>query len=239
MTKPGAIRDWYVGLTAIGRVQASAILFLVASAAGRFFGLPREPTGLTLAVSLGLFTWAFLLWCRPYVCAIWASSLGKVALGVVHLIVLWFASAYALSVIAGATGLPPREFGLTVSALTFMLYVPVSLLFTGLALMVFVIVLQTVAIFQEHLYWRYVGLVVGAFALASGLVGVAQWGIGNERVFYPLARQIAYVSDFQPAPNYLGVAADEKIYALDNELVAVAVLRSNEVTFSVRSLPGR
>jgi hypothetical protein len=56
---------------------------------------------------------AFSVWCWPYITKVWANPIGKVAITVLHLLVLYLVAVYSRVVVSAALGLPPQDFDLT------------------------------------------------------------------------------------------------------------------------------
>lgn len=229
---------WWGDRSVVERAQLIAAgVFACALIASRL-GVPAVATGLMLLVSGATFAVAFALWAWPQACKIWDSSLGKVLLGVLNLVILWMATAYARDVVASGTGLPVQNLTMTVRFFTLLLYVPAALLCTMIALGVLMVVLEVVAMAKEHLFFKYVGLMAGAMVL----ILVCSWAIdaivSNTTRMYPLARSVAVLADFEPAHRYPGVGRSERVLFMDGGLIAVASSSSGNSQFVVRTLAG-
>jgi hypothetical protein len=56
----------------------------------------------------------------------------------------------------------------------------------------------------------------------------------NVSSLFPLVKWVAYVSDYQPASNYPGIAVGERVRLHENGVVSVAVVRNGEINILVR-----
>lgn len=186
------------------------------------------------------FAMAFSIWCWPHITKVWANPIGRVAITVLHLLVLYFAAVYSRFVVGSALGLPPQDFDLTVSLVSLALYIPAWSIFISILLGLVAIVFEITWFFSLLAKQSFESTVkslahmVGALAVCYISGSVYGFVEKNVNSLLPLVKWVAYFSDYQPAPNYPGIAVGERVRLHENGVVSVATIRNGEVSILVR-----
>ncbi len=212
------------------------------------------------------FAVGFALWVVPKLRKAWASSFGKLALTLLHGLVLLLSVILARFLVAEALGLPPQDFDMTVSILTLLLYLPVWILvIAGLTFLFFATALVCVAVLfiadhivslailplqlllptesREHLSSRrrvlgYKGLclVMGVAAVSLMAAHTWDWSFAEIRSLGPLIRLVAYYSDFQEVSLYPGVEVNKRLRLHENGVVSYAERQGWVISISVKKI---
>lgn len=191
-------------------------------------------------ISLFGFAVDFVIWCWPSLKCIWSNPLGKVAISLFHLLVLYIATVLARFVVASSLGLPPQDFDLTVTFTIAALYIPTWSFVVSLLLAIATLTLEIVGFGKMFLNHSF-GSVAMVFARMTGAIviffvskSVFQFAVENEKSLYSTVRWVAFFADFQPAPMYPGINAGERIRLHENGVISVASFKNGAMEVLVR-----
>jgi hypothetical protein len=185
------------------------------------------------------FAIGFLFWSSPSIGKAWKHPIGKVAISVGHVIVLLFATVFARFVVASALGLPPQDFELTVSFLAFLLYLPAWSLVVSFILGVAAIVFQIWSYLSKiNKSVQMIGHMFGALAICFFAEYSFDFVFNNEASLHPLVRHLAFVADYQPAPEYPGIKPKERIRLHENGIISSARRENGKVLINIRNYDG-
>lgn len=186
------------------------------------------------------FALGFSIWCWPTLRKAWRNPIARVAILVLHVVVLMLATVLSRNVVAAALGLPPQDFDMTVNFLTLAMYVPVWSVVVCLLVGVFAFFLYgyglLVGLFEEGFSkcFKLFGQAAGAFAICFFSAKTFQLAADNQELLYSAIRWTAYFADFQGAVAYPGVGAAERVRLHENGIVSTATVNGFEVSIRVR-----
>lgn len=191
----------------------------------------------------------FVMWCLPaarWMRTMWEKPFGKTPLVLLHVLVLIVATVLSRFVVAEALGLPPQTFDMTVGFLVLFFYIPAWMVVVAVILTIFgfIMFLASMARMLIELLYQYIATylkIVGCNLTPKSNVNLAifhSFGAIIAGIFllgsYTFLMQtyqpwinssvrfIAVLSDFQPAINYPGVLAGERVHPLENGFIAFA-----------------
>ncbi|MFJ3076542.1 hypothetical protein [Pseudomonas sp. NPDC087029] len=191
----------------------------------------------------------FVSWCMPavhWISAAWESTLGKIAVALLHFVVFLVATVMARSLVSESLGLPPQSFDVTVGFLIVALYIPALMAVASIALFFFAIVMSVVGFIQVMALnfiqmltpvLEMVGLKnqiprpstsamlhsFGSMMIVVVLVSGSSYMSSEHRSWVHTAvKALAVLSDFHLAVNYPGGENRTRIHPLENGFVAFA-----------------
>ena len=130
---------------------------------------------------------------------------------------------------SSAIGLPAQDFDLTVGLVTLVLCVPVwgvavAAIFGVIAAIHYLLVLAKMLL-NRSLSEVVVafGQCIGAFVCAFLSIYGFEYVTRHHREADPAIRLVAYFVDYQPAPKYPGIGAQERVRLHENGIISVAV----------------
>jgi len=243
------MQDWIQKETSVSNLfyVLSFTIFLLGMVLSRLLGA----IAMDIAVIIGSagVIGGFISWCMPavqWVSSAWESTLGKIAVALLHFVVLLVATVMARSLVSESLGLPPQSFDVTVGFLIVVFYIPALMTVASIALLSFALAIIIVGFIQTMTLnsiqmlapvLEVVGLKKkiprptatamlhssGSLMMAVVLVSGISYMTGQHGSWVHTAvKAIAVLSDFQLAVNYPGGENDVRIHPLENGLVAFA-----------------
>jgi hypothetical protein len=253
----GIMRDWIqrkYNETSISNLfyVSSMVIFLLGMVLSRVFG----GLAMDIAVTIGLagVIGGFVAWCMPairWISDAWESTLGKIAVALLHFVVLLMATSMARSLVSESLGLPPQSFDLTVGFLLVVFYIPALMVIASIALLCFALVIGVIGGIQmvtlnaiqmltpvlnvaglKNKFSKPTALAMlnsmGALMMVLVLVTGSSYMTGQHRAWvHTTVKVIAVLSDFQSAKDYPGAENGDKIHPLENGLVAYAKVEAD------------
>ena len=225
----------------------SVMIFLLGMVLSHVLGAIAMDIAVTIG-SVGVIG-GFISWCMPavqWVSAAWESTLGKIAVALLHFVVLLVATVMARSLVSESLGLPPQSFDVTVGFLIVAFYIPALMIVASIALLFFAIVMSIVGSIQMITLnsiqmltpvLEVVGLKnkiprpsttamfhsFGSMMMVVILVSGSSYISGEHRSWvHTVVKVVAVKSDFQLAVNYPGGENGVRIHPLENGFVAFA-----------------
>lgn len=212
------------------------IFMFVVIAFPTFKGMHQSLLFLTsLAFAIG-----FSIWCWPTVKKVWEHPVGRTLIVILHLFVILLSAILARNVVASALGLPPQDFEMSVSFITFLFYIPAWSIVVSILVGVFTFILYIIGLiigaFHRPLKEsaKLFGHAAGSLAICIYSPAVFDFANKNEKSLHPLVRSVALFGDFQSAEAYPGIGATERIRLHANGVISVATVENNTVVIRVR-----
>lgn len=228
----GALCEWDWTLRCY--VLASILILFLA-----FFPLREDTQNLCLGIAALGFGAGFCLWAYPIVRELPDRRPGKLALVIIHALLLLVSLAIARYFVAVATGLPPQDLDLTVGFVAFACYLPVM----GIALTIAVGIaaiffqLRFIATTVLRKSWRlaamHFGHMCGALAVCLIVSKTVDILFRQYYFLHPAIRWIAYYSDYHELPAYPGMGSGKRVRLHGNGVVSTATKVDSRVTITV------
>lgn len=215
---------------------------ILLSSVGVYWASPGSKFAQQTLVFLSSFGFAigFSVWCWPTVKKVWAHPIGKALIVLLHVLVLLMATAFSRFVVASSLGLPPQDFDLTVSVISFISYIPAWSIVITIMLGVATLALEIVgfgSMFANRSFGtsaKFFARMFGALAICFVSSSIFDFAVKNEKSLNPLAKRVAFFCDFQPALRYPGIKEGERIRLHENGVISVAQLKDGEIQVVVR-----
>lgn len=190
--------------------------------------------GLLVLIGSTLLMTGFLIWHIPFLYKIWNHEFGKVALSVVHIFILLLSTVCARSLLTQSLGLPGKDFQISLSLLTLLLYLPTWLCIISI---VFGISFYLIGLFktnspkEKNAYGHSLGSLGTLMILYFIYIFAA-----NSESLHSVVRILAFYCDYESAPNYPEVKPNERIAFHDNGVISSAWHSNGDVVISVRTV---
>lgn len=225
----------------------SVTIFLLGMVLSRLLGAIAMDIAVIIG-SVGVIG-GFISWCMPavqWVSSAWESTLGKIAVALLHFVVLLVATVMARSLVSESLGLPPQGFDVTVGFLIVAFYIPALMTVASIALLFFAIVMSIVG-FIQVMALNFIQMLIpvlemvglknkiprpsttamlhsfGSMMMVVVLVGGSSYISSEHRSWvHTVVKAVAVLSDFHLSVNYPGGENGMRIHPLENGLVAFA-----------------
>jgi len=191
--------------------------------------------------SLAGFAFGFIAWSLPWLRSMWHHTIGRTVILILNVLVLLLSTAPSRNIVASAIGLPPQDFELSVGFVALAMYSVAWCFVVAIPIGMLAIAFQLAAFFQSLLRGslnrtaaRNFGHFLGAFALLMAIALVADGYSTLQQRAYPAVRWIAFFSDYQAAPAYPGVHADERIRLHENGVISFPVIENEVLSIRTR-----
>lgn len=201
------------------------------------------PPTTTMIISACLFTIGFTIECTPKLKWLYLhreKPYCKLTFILINILIILAVTAQTRSLVANALGLPPQTFDLTVSFLSFALYIPACLLaiacillVTGIGIFITIVaiaatneIISVLNIFNLKIVklrlpikssTSFMGLMITSLVFMVGSEHLSQQ---LEPLIKSSVKYVAVGVDFHPAQNYPGVSANELVHPLENNFIA-------------------
>ncbi|MDO8962500.1 MAG: hypothetical protein Q7V02_10375 [Methylophilus sp.] len=197
--------------------------------------MPHWPVfnGLLVLIGSTLFMTGFLIWHIPFLYKTWHHEFGKVALSIVHIFILLLSTVCARSLLTQSLGLPGKDFQISLSLLTLLLYLPTWLFIISI---IFGISFYLIGMFatdrpNKNASWHFLGSLGTLIILYFVYIFVA-----NSEGVHSMVRVLAFYCDYESAPNYPEVKPNERIAFHENGVISSAWHTNGDVVISVRTV---
>lgn len=235
------IRQWLHDLRPERKFyMAGMLLIFLSILIGAIFSAHKlTPQVLLFAASLA-FSVGFLVWGRSAIQETWQHPIGRGLIIILHLFVVLLSAIMSRSLVAAALGLPPQDFDITVTFITFMMYIPTWALIISciMGILGFAISLFGTFFTAINLPTSDVATTLargfGAFAICAYSFGVFDFTNRNQETLYPTARWIAWLGDFHHINAYPGIKSNERVRLLENGIVSIATIENSSVAIRAR-----
>lgn len=183
----------------------------------------------------------FAWWLTPFTKKAWSSTPGKTVITVAHIFVLLISTVFSRNLVASATGLPPHDFDLAVSALALIYYIPIwtliasaLILVTGTIFIAGDMLRSSIPIPRSKSANERGAHASGATVFAILVVFLIQLLVPSSGTQATLALRLIYATEYFQATKYPGVLPFEHIRLHDNGIVSSAALTKDGVVITVR-----
>jgi hypothetical protein len=213
------------------------LLFFVAL--GLISLLPNWPifSGSLLLLASFLLMIGFLIWHIPLMSKIWMHEHGKIAVSIAHIFILLLTTVLARNLLTQSLGLPGKDFQLSLSLLTLILYLPVWLAVVSIVFGIGFYILGLITN-QKSTASRYIGHALGSSGTLIVLYFIFLIASRSEGL-QSLVRILAFYSDYESASNYPETRPNERINFHENGVISTAWHTNGDVVISVKKFESK